>query len=241
MKHGLGRKPLGGTLAFVLAVTLLLPGVTSMSIDPTATASPTAVSDINETETANVEESPPGDNGTRTDEESAEEDALALFSLLVKRAVDEEIADVGEEEKSETDLVDEDKFSISDFPKLLKPLIDAFSDESRSEAPSKDDFLSWFPSLKDLLEPNKPKGTEATSSATRSGRRSSLSTTTEPPPPTTSASAQPPEHEILASSQLDALATTVPTITSPPISITKPPVSIPPEDSASAESSEMDF
>lgn len=220
---------------------MALSGVTSRSIVSTTSASPTessgpqvgdheekpvhdkfkpepnsdgensAVSDVNET--TNLEEFPLVNNGTGTNEESEEDDALALFSLLVKRAVDEEIAGDSEEDESETNSVDEDNFSFSDLPKLFKPLIDTFSDESRSEAPSKDDFLSWFPSLKELLEPSKPRGTAATNSTPRSGRRSSFSAASEPSQP-----------EILPSSQPDAFIAAIPTTTRPPITTPKYPV-----------------
>ncbi|KAL8212986.1 UNVERIFIED_CONTAM: hypothetical protein K2H54_059951 [Gekko kuhli] len=207
------------------------------------------VSDIDKIETANLEESPLDSNGTRTNDESDEDDALALFSLLVKRAVDEEITDDSEEDESETSSVDEDKFSFSDLRQLFKPLIDAFTDQSSSEAPSKNDFLSWFPSLKDLFEPNKPGGTEATEATTRPGRRSSFSTASEPSLQGPPASVKPPEPEILTSSQPDALITTVPTVTGSPITIpktpgpfSKHPVTINPADNSdSDEDSETDF
>ncbi|XP_060095172.1 uncharacterized protein LOC132572294 [Heteronotia binoei] len=291
MKRSLGRRPLEVKFAFILAVTLLLPGVTSRSIvstttSPDVTSGPTvgnleeepapdkfelepnseeedstehddtmedhdieAVSDINSIETTDLGESPLVNNETETNDESDEDDALTFFTLLAKRAADEETSDDSEEDESETNSVDEDKFSISDLPKLLKPLIDAFSDQSNSEAPSKDDFLSWFPSLKDLFEPKKPKGSEATNSSTRSGRRSSVSAASGPSLQTSPLATQSPEHEILPSSQPDDLIVTVTTITRPPITITEPPVSTserpitinPSEDSDSEEDPEMDY
>ncbi|XP_054834123.1 uncharacterized protein LOC129328843 [Eublepharis macularius] len=273
MEHSLGRRPLEVKWTFLLAVTLLLPGVTSRALDSDAITLPSvdltkpddtvedhdsevltyARRDINKTEITDLEGSPVVNNRTETDDEKDEDEALALFSLIVKRAIEEEEdqgdMDDSEAGKPETSSVDEDKFSISDLPKLLKPLIDAFSDSSTSEAPSKDDFLSWFPSLKDLFEPTKPSGNEATNGAARAGRRSSFSTAWEPSPQASPSSARPPEPEILPSSELDDLIATAPTITRPPTTITKKnpvpiskrPITIhPPDDSDSEEDSEMD-
>uniref|UniRef100_A0ACB8EGB0 Uncharacterized protein n=1 Tax=Sphaerodactylus townsendi TaxID=933632 RepID=A0ACB8EGB0_9SAUR len=211
-----------------------------------------AANDTNETETTNLEGPAVVSEGTRANDTVDEADALALFSLIVKRAIEEdeeEAINDSNEGKSETESVDEDTFSISDLPKLFKPLIDAFSDASGSEAPKKADFLSWFPSLKDLFKPSKPSETEATNSAAQPGRRSSLPVISDPSLQVPPASAQLPEPEILPSSPPHYMTNIVPTVTVPPVTVTKPkiptykpPITInSPDDSNSDEDLETDF
>ncbi|CAI5767924.1 Hypothetical predicted protein [Podarcis lilfordi] len=133
---------------------------------------------------------------------SSDDDALNFIRLVAKRAAEEEEA--AEEGKP----VDEDSFLFTDLPKILGPLLKAFSSTpENSEAPSPDDFFSWFPDLKKLLEDPKP-----------TGRRSYLPTSPQPALQISPASPQPTGSEGLSSPSLpEASASTAqPTIPEPP-------------------------
>ncbi|XP_042303353.1 proline-, glutamic acid- and leucine-rich protein 1-like [Sceloporus undulatus] len=298
MKVGLGRMPARMTFAFIFAVTLLLPDVTSVSVyrsvetTDTTSASVTSApkettpnkyeSETNETERdysevgltplddspefyetvspvkeenvpllntekeesnqerqINMEEFPEESNGPEANIDEAEnliglneldeavDDALDLIRLLVKRDAgeEEESEDEAEEEdEPKMDTIDEDEFSFSDLPRVFEPLIQAFS-SSESGPPSPDDFFSWLPALKDLLEPNEePSASRPTglpsNSMTHPARRSSPSTFPEPSLQIAPASppAEPTESEVHPSpSLLEELTTPVPpTIPVPP-------------------------
>ncbi|XP_053234582.1 neurofilament medium polypeptide-like [Podarcis raffonei] len=301
MKLSSGRMPLGVKSAFVLAVVLLLQGVTCMSLRSTAaTSAPVSLSvanpsvagtlekeealdeneidanepkmdydeadrdddsleydgtvsldkvgatespkdtmkeDANEEGASNVEVSPKENRraetnilegvdptdlddalnfisliakraGEELEEEEVEEmmssddDALNFIRLVAKRAAEEEEA--AEEGKP----VDEDSFLFTDLPKILGPLLKAFSSTpENSEAPSPDDFFSWFPDLKKLLEDPKP-----------AGRRSYLPTSPQPALQISPASPQPTGSEVLSSPSLPEVSasTAQPTIPEPP-------------------------
>ncbi|XP_015680615.1 uncharacterized protein LOC107295801 [Protobothrops mucrosquamatus] len=148
-----------------------------------------------------------------------EEGSLALLSLLVKRAVEEDY-EAGE---SET-ILDEDDFSFSDLPKIFEPLIKAFSGSPTSEPPSPEDFFSWFPSLKELLDPPREEPASVTSSPRKSitppTRRSAVPTLLEPSLQMAPAipSAQPNEAESLPfpSSLEESITSIIPTLPTPP-------------------------
>ncbi|KAH0630403.1 hypothetical protein JD844_013405 [Phrynosoma platyrhinos] len=188
--------------------------------------------ETNEESQNNLDEFPEEINGpeANTDEvenligldelNEAVDNALDLVRLLVKR-------DAGEEEEEEEDddeadepkmeNIDEDEFSFSDLPRVFEPLIQAFS-SSKSGPPSPDDFFSWLPALKDLLEPNEePSASRPTGlpsdSVTRPERRSSFSTFPEPSLQIAPASppAEPTKSDVLPSpSLLEELTTPVP-------------------------------
>ncbi|XP_061475162.1 uncharacterized protein LOC133380935 [Rhineura floridana] len=263
MKLSLGRMPLKVKFAAFLAMALLLPDVTSMSIGTASpfpsvangpeadvlekesalddfedndfesndygTVSPDKVTEAlsntgkeitNEDKVTNLEESPKENNPAEvntaeeenvTDLDETEADALNFIRLVAKRAAEEE-----EEEKDvQPESVDEDNFSFSDLAKILSPLVNAFSDIPKSEPPPSEDFLSWFPDLKKLVDdPSaaKPAGSVA------SARRSDFPTSPEPSLQIAPASSQPtPFGDLSSPSLLGESATTVPpTIPEPP-------------------------
>ncbi|XP_058028880.1 uncharacterized protein LOC131193095 [Ahaetulla prasina] len=147
-----------------------------------------------------------------------EEDPLALLSLIIKRAIAEDYG------AGELETIDEDDFSFSDLPKIFEPLIKVFSGSPRSEPPPPEDFLSWFPSLKELLDPPREEPSSVTSSPrnsiTQPARSSSLPTSLEPSLQMASAvpSAQPNEAENLPvpSSLEESFTSIVPTLPTPP-------------------------
>ncbi|XP_060615361.2 uncharacterized protein [Anolis sagrei] len=252
MKLGWGRMPARMRLAFLFAVTLLLPDVSSMSVyrsvettdatsasvtsapketnidiegdssevgltplddspeffasvSPVTEESGTTLLNIGKEETNEEtginlkeisEESDELESNTAEDGnadgwdelEELEDAALDLVRLIVKRDAEED--DEAEEPTPET--VDEDDFSFSDLVRVLKPLIKAFSN-SESGPPSPDDFFSWLPALKDLLESSKEPSTSKplANTVTRPARMSSF--TTFPEPNLQIAPASPPE------------------------------------------------
>ncbi|XP_032997462.1 proline-, glutamic acid- and leucine-rich protein 1-like [Lacerta agilis] len=128
---------------------------------------------------------------------SSDDDALNFIRLVAKRAAEEEEAVEGGKS------VDEDSFLFTDLPKILGPLLKAFSSApENSDAPSPDDFFSWFPDLKKLLEDPKP-----------TDRRSYLPTSPQPPLQIAPASPQPTGSEVLR--EVSA-STAQPTIPEPP-------------------------
>lgn len=150
--------------------------------------------------------------------EDEKEDPLALLSLLIKRAIEDDYG------TGELETIDEDDFSFSDLPKIFEPLIKAFSSSPNSEPPAPEDFLSWFPSLKELLDPPREEPASVTSSPSNSitqpARRSDLPTSLEPSlqmAPAVS-SAQPNEVENLPvpSSLEESFTSIVPTLPTPP-------------------------
>ncbi|XP_063152465.1 uncharacterized protein LOC134492205 [Candoia aspera] len=154
-----------------------------------------------------------------------EEDSLALLSLLVKRALEDDdganepeaLNEDEEESEPEAEAIDEDDFSFSDLPKIFESLIKAFSGSPGSEPPPPEDFFSWFPSLKELLDPTKEEPASVTSSPrnsiTQPERRSGLPTPLEPALQMAPAfaSAQPDESENLPSLSNFSIASIIPT------------------------------
>lgn len=139
------------------------------------------------------------DNPIGLDEhDETEEDALNLIRLMIKRATEDD----DEDDEPQPKAIDEDDFSFSDLPKIFEPLIDAFS-SVESGAPAPDDFFSWLPALKDLLQPKEePSATDLPSE--NAGGRSDFPT---PPDPSlqiapAATPEQPAESEILPSPSL---------------------------------------
>ncbi|XP_026576538.1 uncharacterized protein LOC113449646 [Pseudonaja textilis] len=147
-----------------------------------------------------------------------EEDPMTLLNLFFQRAIEEDYG------AGESETIDEDDFSFSDLPRIFEPLIKAFSGSPKSEPPSPEDFLSWFPSLKELLDPTREEPASVTSSPknsiTQPARRPDLPTPLEPSLQMAPAipSAQPDEAESLAfpSSLEESFTTIVPTLPIPP-------------------------
>ncbi|KAM6472725.1 uncharacterized protein PHA67_005787 [Liasis olivaceus] len=158
-----------------------------------------------------------------------EEDSLALLNLLVKRAVEEnygasepeaEALSKDEESEPEAQTIDEDDFSFSDLPKIFEPLIKAFSGSPESEPPPPEDFFSWFPSLKELLDDPKEEPASVTSSPRNSVMQPEtfgLPTPSEPSLQIAPAlpSAQPDESDE-SSSEEELITSIVPTLPIPP-------------------------
>ncbi|XP_003217971.1 histone-lysine N-methyltransferase SETD1A [Anolis carolinensis] len=303
MKLGWGRMPARMKLAFIFAVALLLPDVTSMSIyrsvetvgttSASVTSAPketnvetegdsselgltplddspeffasvlpateeagTTLLNIGKEETneetgTNLKEIPEESDDMEVDTaedvnpdgldelEELEDAALDLVRLFVKRDAEEEDEEEAEEPTPET--VDEDDFSFSDLPRVLKPLIKAFS-SSESGPPSPDDFFSWLPALKDLLESSKELSASKpiANTVTRPAGMSSFTTFPEPnlqiapasspAEPSAEPSARLSESEIFPSLPiLEEVATFVPpTIPLPPQPSRRPPSYAPP-------------
>lgn len=150
--------------------------------------------------------------------EDEEEDPLALLSLFVKRAIEEDYG------AGESETIDEDDFSFSDLPKIFEPLIKAFSGSPKSEPPPPEDFLSWFPSLKELLDPPREEPASVTSSPrnsiTQPAKKSDLPTLLEPSlqmaPAVSSARPNEAENLPFPSSLEESFTSIVPTLPTPP-------------------------
>ncbi|XP_053156625.1 uncharacterized protein LOC128346888 isoform X2 [Hemicordylus capensis] len=298
MKVSLGRMPLGVKFAFILLVSLLIPGVIPKSLGSSVETSTSATTsskedyldketvlekpelesnepetDSNEVdltarddsldhdETTTLDKEPtnsPQEDAKMTKEESSSNleeflmdnvteantaegeylndlddddvdeelaaDAAELMNFIVKRAAEED----DKAGNPQTGPINVDEFSFSDLPKLLGPLVKAFSGSPESEPPP-DEFFSWFPALKKLLDAYMDQANEATStdlptsSVLQPARRSGFPTSPEPALQIVPASTQQAESEVLPSPSF--LAELVPPAISEPPPASQPSLS----------------
>ena len=190
------------------------PGASTAS-PPDFTTGGTRETKENSLEEPLKDDNKPEDNADVTDNpigldehDEMEEDALNLIRLMFRRAIEDAKE---EEDEPRPETIDEDDFSFSDLPKVFAPLIEAFSN-IESGAPAPDDFFSWLPALKDLLQPKEdPSATGLPANTeTDARRRSDFPTSPEPSlqiAPASSAE-QPAESEILLSPALPEASVT---------------------------------